>query len=55
MPNKSHSECQKTEKEENSWLERKALKILSDIRSGKEKTLTRKEFFKKLKEEDNNE
>jgi hypothetical protein len=34
------------------FLEKEALEILSDIRSGKEDTLSRKEFFKKLKEDD---
>ena len=38
--------------EEKNFLEKEALEILSDIRSGKEGTLSKEEFFKKLKEDD---
>ena len=39
--------------EEKNFLEKEALEILSDIRSGKEDTLSREEFLKKLREDDN--
>lgn len=41
-------------KEENFLLEVEALQVLSDIRSGKEKTFSREDFFKALREKDEN-